>query len=428
MGAFGSEEVKKAPKKFLLEENPVPKRIAPLTDLQIRNAKAPKKEIKLFDGGGLFLSVTPSGGKLWRLKYRFGGREKKLSLGAFPEISLSDARRKREEARKLIAQGIDPGLAKKEQEAESNDTFERVAAEWMDYKKASRFSPRHADRVWRSLENDIFPSLGHMPVAQITTKQIADVIKQIESRGVRETAARALQKITAILQFAAKDQRVAHNAARELRGTVETRRVEHMPAMRREDLPEFLRRLETANVYAVTRLAIKMVLLTLTRTQEIRGARWEEFDFDQRLWTIPADRMKMKVEHRVPLSDQAIDVLEQLRPISGKVDYCFPGHQDPTRMMSENAMLYALWRMGYRGKATVHGFRATGSTILNECGFNPDAIERQLAHAERNKIRAAYHRSEYMEERRKMMGWWGNYLDQLKEGAKIVPFRELQKG
>jgi integrase len=204
------------------------------------------------------------------------------------------------------------------------------------------------------------------------------------------------------------------NAARELRGTVETRRVEHMPAMAREELPDFLRRLEVANVYAVTRLAIKMVLLTLTRTQEIRGARWEEFDLDGRLWTIPADRMKMKIEHRVPLSVQALEVLEQLRPFSEPCS----GHHDPSRMMSENAMLYALWRMGYRGKATVHGFRATGSTILNERGFNPDAIERQLAHAERNKIRAAYHRSEYMEERRKMMDWWGDYLDQLKEEEK----------
>ncbi|MBA3004544.1 MAG: DUF4102 domain-containing protein [Desulfurivibrio sp.] len=393
----------------------MPKRIAPLTDTQLRSIKPAAKDIKLFDGGGLFLLVTTAGGKLWRFKYRFGGREKLLTFGAYPQISLADARQKRDKARELVAQGIDPGAAKKEQEGVGNNTFAKLAAEWMEYKKASRFSVRHAERVWRSLENDIFPSLGHLPVAEISTKQIAEVIKQIESRGVRETAARALQKITAILQFAAKDERVSHNAARELRGTVETRRVEHMPAMTREDLPEFLRRLEVANVYAVTRLAIKMVLLTLTRTQEIRGAQWEEFDLDGRLWTIPASRMKMKMEHRVPLSVQALEVLEQLRPFSGREKLCFPGHHDPSRMMSENAMLYALWRMGYRGKATVHGFRATGSTILNERGFNPDAIERQLAHAERNKIRAAYHRSEYMEERRKMMDWWANYLDQLKE-------------
>ena len=393
----------------------MPKRIAPLTDTQLRSIKPAAKDIKLFDGGGLFLLVTTSGGKLWRFKYRFGGREKLLTFGAYPQISLADARQKRDKARGQIAQGVDPGVAKKEQEGVGNSTFAKVAAEWMEYKKASRFSGRHAERVWRSLENDIFPSLGPVPVSEISTKQIAAVIKQIESRGVRETAARALQKITAILQFAAKDERVSNNAARELRGTVETRRVEHMPAMTREELPEFLRRLEVANVYAVTRLAIKMVLLTLTRTQEIRGAKWEEFDLDGRLWTIPADRMKMKMEHRVPLSVQALEVLEQLRPFSGREKLCFPGYNDPSRMMSENTMLYALWRMGYRGKATVHGFRATGSTILNERGFNPDAIERQLAHAERNKIRAAYHRSEYMDERRKMMDWWANYLDQLKE-------------
>lgn len=396
----------------------MPKRTIPLIPLQITNAKPREKDYKLSDGGGLYLLVTPSGGKLWRLKYRFGGLEKKLALGAFPAVSLADARRRREHAREQIAQGIDPNAVKKEQEAVAHDTFATVAAEWMEYKKASRFSGRHAERVWRSLENDIFPSLGPVPVSEISTKQIAAVIKQIESRGVRETAARALQKITAILQFAAKDERVSHNAARELQGTVETRRVEHMPAMAREELPDFLRRLEVANVYAVTRLAIKMVLLTLTRTQEIRGARWEEFNLDGRLWTIPADRMKMKIEHRVPLSVQALEVLEQLRPFSGREKLCFPGHHDPSRMMSENAMLYALWRMGYRGKATVHGFRATGSTILNERGFNPDAIERQLAHAERNKIRAAYHRSEYMEERRKMMDWWADYLDQLKEEGK----------
>lgn len=401
----------------------MPKRTIPLVPLQITNAKPREKDYKLSDGGGLYLLVTPSGGKLWRLKYRFGGLERKLSLGAFPAVSLADARRRREHARELIAQGIDPNAVKKEQEAVAHDTFATVAAEWMEYKKTSRFSGRHAERVWRSLENDIFPSLGPVPVSEISTKQIAAVIKQIESRGVRETAARALQKITAILQFAAKDERVSQNAARELRGTVETRRVEHMPAMAQEELPEFLRRLETANVYPVTRLAIKMVLLTFARTQEIRGARWEEFDLDGRLWTIPADRMKMKIEHRVPLSAQALEVLEQLRPFSRKGGFCFPGHHDASQMMSENAMLYAIWRMGYRGKATVHGFRATGSTILNECGFNPDAIERQLAHAERNKIRAAYHRSEYMEERRKMMDWWAEYLDQLRAGAKVIPFK-----
>jgi len=402
----------------------MPRRTIPLSPLQVSNAKAKEKEYKLSDGGGLYLLVTLSGGKLWRLKYYFGGLEKKLSLGAFPAVSLADARQKRDKAREQIAQGIDPGAAKKEQEAVEESTFLKVATEWMEYKKTSRFSAGHADRVWRSLEQDVFPSLGHLPVATIDTRQIAAVIKQIEGRGVRETAARALQKITAILQFAAKDGRVSHNAARELRGTVETRRVEHMSALTREELPEFLRRLEAANVYPVTRLALKMVLLTLTRTKEIRGARWEEFDLEKGLWTIPASRMKMKVEHRVPLSVQALEVLEQLRPFSsGPDDFCFPGHYDASKMMSENAMLYALWRMGYRGKATVHGFRATGSTILNECGFNPDAIERQLAHAERNKIRAAYHRSEYMEERRKMMDWWANYLDQVKDGAKVIPIR-----
>jgi len=401
----------------------MPKRIAPLTDTQVRSIKPAVKDIKLFDGGGLFLLVTTAGGKLWRFKYRFGGREKLLTFGAYPQISLADSRQKREHAREQIAQGVDPGAAKKEEAGVGDNTFAKVAAEWMEYKKASRFSGRHAERVWRSLENDIFPSLGPVPVSEISTKQIAAVIKQIESRGVRETAARALQKITAILQFAAKDERVSHNVARELRGTVETRRVEHMPAMAREELPEFLRRLESANVYPVTRLAIKMVLLTFARTQEIRGARWEEFDLKGRVWTIPGSRMKMKLEHRVPLSAQALDVLEQLRPFSREGGFCFPGHHDASQMMSENAMLYAIWRMGYRGKATVHGFRATGSTILNECGFNPDAIERQLAHAERNKIRAAYHRSEYIEERRKMMDWWAEYLDQLRTGAKVIPFK-----
>ncbi len=405
----------------------MPKKIAPLTDTQIRNAKPAAKEFKMFDGGGLFLLVTPSGGKLWRLKYRIAEKEKKLALGSYPEISLAMARKKRDEAREAIAQGIDPGVAKTEQEMVAQNTFSQVAAEWLEYKKAGRFSDHHADRVWHSLEKDIFPSLGHLPVAEISTKQVAAVIKQIEDRGVRETAARALQKITSILQFAAKDERVIHNVARELRGTVETRRVEHMSALTREELPEFLRRLETANVYPVTRLAIQMVLLTLVRTQEIRGARWEEFDFEKRLWTIPASRMKMRVEHRVPLSPQALQVLEQLRAFSRPEDFCFPGHQNPRKMMSENAMLYALWRIGYRGKATVHGFRATGSTILNESGFNPDAIERQLAHAERNKIRAAYHRSEYMEERKKMMDWWATFLDQLKAGAKVIPIRASTK-
>lgn len=391
----------------------MPRRIPPLTDTQIRNAKPAAKNLKLFDGGGLFLFITPSGGKLWRLKYRFGGKEKLLTLGAYPQISLAEARQKKIEARDQIAHDIDPGETKKTEEAADHITFAKIAAEWLGYKKSARFSGSHSQRVWRSLEVDVLPSLGQLQISEISTKDIAEVIRKIESRDIRETAARILQRITSILQFAARDGLITHNAARELRGMVETRKVEHMLAMGRDELPEFLRRLDTANVYPPTRLALRIVLLTLTRTQEIRGARWEEFDLDRNVWTIPASRMKMRAEHQVPLSPQAKEVLEELRLFSGREKYCFPGHHNPSKMMSENAMLYALWRMGYRGKATVHGFRATGSTILNESGFNPDAIERQLAHAERNKIRAAYHRSEYMEERHIMMNWWADYLDNL---------------
>jgi len=382
-----------------------------LTDLSIKKSLPADRPYKLSDGGGLFLLVHSNGSRYWRMAYRFGGKQKLLALGVYPGVSLAVARQKRDDARNHIVQGIDPGAAKKVQEVVEKNTFAKVAAEWMEYKKVSRFSDRHAERVWRSLEQDVFPYLGHLPVAEINTKQVAAVIKKIESRDVRETASRVLQKITAVLQFAAKDARVFHNVARELRGTVETRRVKHMPALKREELPEFFQRLEAANIFAVTRLALKLTLLTLARTQEIRCARWEEFDLANKLWTIPASRMKMKIEHRVTLSHQALEVLEKLRPFAMQDGFCFPGHHDPSKMMSENAMLYALWRMGYRGKATVHGFRATGSTILNESGFNPDAIERQLAHSERNKIRAAYHRSEYLEDRRRMMEWWGDYLE-----------------
>ncbi|OBU87188.1 tyrosine-type recombinase/integrase [Chromobacterium subtsugae] len=385
-----------------------------LTDLAIRQAKPQDKPYQLADGESLYLEVSPSGGKLWRFRFRFQGKAGILALGKYPAVGLSDARQKAHEARVQLAQGINPSQAKKEAKVvaqiAATNAFELVAREWHE-KQLDRWTPDHARRVMDSLEIDAFPDLGKLPVPDLTAPLILNTILKIEKRGAVETAQRVLQRISAIIRFAIQTGRATDNPAVNLVGAIRAKKVEHRPALPRGELREFYRRLATEPLYIPTRIAMHLLMLTFVRPGELRAARWEEFDEERAEWRIPAERMKMREPHLVPLSRQALELLKELRPLTGKSALLFPAVTDLKKPMSENTLGYAMGRMGYKGTATPHGFRALASTVLNEEGFDPDIIEKQLAHAERNKIRAAYHRAEYLEERRKMMQWYAEFLD-----------------
>jgi integrase len=396
-----------------------------LTDTAINKTRPADKPFKLYDGRGLYLLVQPNGAKYWRLKYRFSEKEKVLALGVYPEVTLAEAREQCLQARKLIGKGVDPvaakQAAKRQHQAQCGHSFENIAREW--HAKQGRWTADHAHRVLSSLEKEIFPWIGAKPIGEITAPVIVDVVGRVEKRNALDVASRVLQRISSVYRYAIQTGRTTYNPAADLAGSLEIRKVIHRAALSRADLPQFLTKLNAYDGQPITRLALNLVVLTFVRSRELRGARWEEFDFERAEWRIPAERMKITAEHIVPLSRQAIAILDELQPLTGSYDLVFPNQNNLTRCMSENTLLYAMYRMGYHSKATVHGFRATASTILNEMGFKADVIERQLAHAERNKVRAAYHRSEYLDERRKVMQVWADYLDELVSGANVVPLR-----
>lgn len=398
----------------------------PLTDLAIKAAKPKEKPHKLADAGGLYLEVFPNGSRYWRLKYRHAGKEKRLALGVYPAVTLTEARKKREAAKKLLGTGEDPAASMTKREKtraarlKSENSFEAVAREWWGHKKG-QWAEDHAKRILISLEQDAFPTLGHRTITEISPPEVLDVVRAVERRGALDVASRIQQRIKAVFRYAIQTGRASFNPSAELAGVLMTRKVQHREALSREALPAFVRKLEAYPGTPEVKQALKLLMLTFVRPGELRGARWEEFDLDAKLWRIPGERMKMKAPHLVPLSRQALDVLETLRPLTGRYALVFPGANDRERPISENTLNDAIRkRLGF--SATSHGFRATASTILNEDGFRPDAIERQLAHVEGNKVRAAYHRSEYMEERTKMMQAWADYLDALKV-ENVVPFK-----
>ncbi|AWN17747.1 integrase arm-type DNA-binding domain-containing protein [Salinisphaera sp. LB1] len=395
----------------------------PLTAIEAKQAKPKAKQYKLADGGGLYLLVLPSGGKYWRMKYRIHGKEKTLAFGTLADVPLADARSQREQARKQLADGRDPMEVKRLQDeaakANAANSFKAVALEWHDHKRP-RWSEKHAAKVLRSLEADVFPQIGKRPIAEITAPELLRVIRHIEKRDALDYSHRVLQRIGMVFRYAIVTSKATYNPSADLVGALKTRKATHHAALSRDDLPAFLHDLDHYDGHLLTRYGLQLIGLTFLRTAELRTAEWHEIDFDRAEWRVPAHRMKMNHEHIVPLSTQAIDLLNALRPITGHYRYIFTGRNSTARPMSENTLLYALYRMGYKRQATVHGFRATASTILNESGFHRDAIERQLAHAERDKVRAAYHRSEYLDERRTMMQWWADYLDGLKRGANIT--------
>lgn len=390
----------------------------PLTDAQLRNLTEPGKH---FDGGGLFLDLTKAGGRYWRLKYRHQGKEKLLALGVYPTVSLKTARDLANTARKTLKGGTDPGEQRKAEKAkvvhETINTLEAVSRDWLTHQTA-RWAPVTLARIRASLEADIFPTLGARSIASIKPGEIMAAVKKVEARGAADQADRVLKRVKAVYRWAVTHERIESNPMVDLVPSeiLKPRHVTHRPALADSDLPAFLAKLAAYDGDPHTVNALRLLMLTATRPGETRGALWAEFDLDAALWIIPAVRMKMKIEHRVPLSRQAVEVLRTMQSLSGDRELVFPSPFYPSKSLSENTFNSALARMGFKGTATAHGFRALFSTVANECNWNPDVIERQLAHVERNGVRAAYHRSTYLDDRAKLMQWWADYLDGRKTG------------
>jgi integrase len=395
-----------------------------LTNLAVQNAKAKEAAYKLSDGHGMFLLITSTGSKYWRLKYRFAGKEKLLALGTYPEVSLSDARDKRFKARKLLQNGTDPGADKQEKKLEAKyrgrNTFKAVAEEWFEHSKG-KWTPDHAYRVRRRLEMHAFNDLGHRPIQEIKPNELLEVIRKVEKNGKTDMSHCVFQTCNVIFRYAIATGRAEFNPAASLQGALKPHAAKHFPTIQAKELPEFYKKLfEEPKVGDITKLAIRLLLMTFVRQGELRQARWDDIDFKDSEWRLPAETTKMRTLHIVPLAKQTIQLLKELHKLSGThpSGLLFPNQQRRKHvMMSENTVNHALNRMGYKGRLVGHGFRSLASTTLNEMGVSPDVIERQLAHMERNGVRAAYNHAEYLTERRKMMQTWADYLD--KQAAKI---------
>lgn len=392
----------------------------PLNDRQIRNAKPTEagKKAKLFDGGGLYLEVTPAGGKIFRLKYRIDGKEKTLTIGKYPAVSLSEARQAAENARRLLVSGQDPSEAKqqekRERQAAALNTFESIARRWHT-DNLHRWKENHAARIISDFEKDVFPAIGEIQITEISVSDVKAVISAIIARGATVTAEKVRQWIGAVYQYAAMLEITDRNPVAVLRGHFEQAKTDHRPALPREELTEFFCRLILAEIEPQNRIALILNMLTFLRSTELRGGQWNEIDFDAAMWTVPAQRMKHektapKPPHAVPLADWTLELLAELKEITGNTPFLFPSRTKTDGFISDATISRIIERMGYKGRVTPHGFRALASSILNEQGYNPDAIERQLAHVEEDRIRAAYNRADYMDERREMMQWYSDYL------------------
>ena len=408
----------------------------PLTEMKVRNAKLKEKPYKIFDNEGLYLHVTETGGKLWRFKYRFdnndgkGKKEKLLAFGRYPEVSLHDARQRRDDARKLLANNVDPGAirkAQKQAKTESTETFEIIAREW-HARYAPTWKMRHAEGLITRLQRDVFPYLGARPIKEIKAAELLAVLRRIESRGALETAHRARSICGQIFRYAVATGRAEHNPAADLIGALPPVQTIHRAAITEpKKVGELLRAIDGYQGSFIVQCALKIAPLVFVRPGELRHAEWEEIDFENAEWNIPAGRMKMKEPHLVPLSKQAIEILKDLKKLTGTGRYVFPGRTSE-RPMSDNAILAALRNMGYpKEEMSGHGFRAMARTILDEVlQFRPDFIDHQLAHAVRDPNGRAYNRTSHLAERKKMMQTWADYLDGLKTGAKVLPFKKAK--
>ena len=405
-----------------------------LTELSIKQTKPKKKQYKLTDGEGMYLRVYPNGSKYWQLQYWFDEKQKILSLGVWPDVSLKEAREERFEARKKIKVGIDPNDKRKEsleaqkiyfekEKERETTTFRIIAEEWLS-RQSVLWTERHSRGVQNSLKIHVLPDLGEIPIADISTQDVIAILRKIEADGKFETCYRLRQKIEAIFSYAEIEGKCVGNPAKGLQQILTKPQPKSQNSLPISELPEFLKKMVAdKDAIPTTLLAMKFIILTFVRTSELRFADWTEFNIESNepLWVIPADRMKMRRTHHVPLSRQAVSILEEIQQYSGKEGYVFPQFYNRKKAMSENTLLYFSNRLGYAGRNTIHGFRSVASTVLNESRkWHPDVIERQLAHQESNKVRSAYNRAEHLDERRKMMEWWSNYIESLMVSSDLI--------
>lgn len=384
----------------------------PLNDMQIRRAKPEAKAYTFGDGLGLSLLIEPNGSKSWRFRYRYAGKPKMISLGVYPTITLADARSRRDEARKLVAEGKNPSEVRKEQklamQTESENAFEKIAREWHQLKSA-KWSAGYASDIMEAFKNDIFPYVGTRPVGEIKPLELLNVLRKIEKRGL-EKMRKVRQRCSEVFRYAIATGRAEYNPAADLSSALEVHQSNHFPFLKADEIPDFLRALEGYSGSKLVQIATKLLMITGVRTIELRAALWQEFDLDNAIWEIPAERMKMRRPHLVPLSSQAVDLLNELKIMTGNYRYVFPGRNDPNRPMSEASINQAIKRIGYGGKVTGHGFRHTLSTILHEQGFESAWIEIQLAHVDKNSIRGTYNHAQYFSGRKSMMDWYSNLI------------------
>lgn len=397
----------------------------PLTDAKIRTAKPASKSTKLADGGGLYLEVRPTGAKLWRYRYRIAGKENVFAIGEYPAVSLADARGEHVRARALVADAVHPSHSRKVERLSNlvanANTFEAVAIEWVA-KKSANWTAYYHRQVESVLRADVFPHVGKLPIRRVTAAHLLEIVRRVEKRGAATIALLIRQWSSAIFRYAVATLRADGDPAAALRGAVERSKVVHYRPLSRTQIAHFVDELGRYGGYRTTVIALRLMLLTFVRTVELRKAQWSEFDLDDAEWRIPAERMKMREPHIVPLSKQAVELLQELRTYTGGRGLLFPNYRRPNECMTATTLNRALERMGFNGKGGIgfsaHGFRATASTILNELGYRADVIERQLAHAERNKVRASYNQAEYLGERQVMMQDWANFIDGLLKKTK----------
>ena len=402
-----------------------------LTAIEVRNAKPKGKPYKLTDGKGLHLHVATSGKKTWRYRFTLAGTESIFVLGEYPALSLEAARVQLATVREKVKAGINPAGERRqekqaviqeqaEQKALAKNSFEAIALEWHAQQKDT-WSDTHQQQTLLFLQREVFPAIGPLQVDKITPPMVLQILREIESRGALEIARKTLQRLNSVFRYAVQTGRATFNPAADMKGVRKTRKVKNHAMIDPAELPALLQALTASDIHTTTRLALQFTILTAARTGEVRFATWDEIDLEKRLWSIPAARMKMQRPHVVPLSTGALAILKRAKILYGDSGYIFPGIVDPAKALSENTLLYALYRIGYHGRATTHGFRALFSTIANEANFNPDAIERQLAHQEKSAVRGAYNRGVYLKERAELMQWWSDHLHHLEHGADIVP-------
>ncbi|HBI5502105.1 TPA: tyrosine-type recombinase/integrase, partial [Salmonella enterica subsp. enterica serovar Welikade] len=385
----------------------------PLNDMQIRRAKPEAKAYTLGDGQGLSLLIEPNGSKSWRFRYRFAGKPKMISLGVYPTITLADARSRRDDARKLVAEGKNPSEVRKERkialQTESESAFEKIATEWHQM-KSTKWSEGYASDIMEAFQKDIFPYIGERPVGEIKPLELLNVLRKIEKRGALEKMRKVRQRCSEVFRYAIATGRAEFNPAADLSSALEVHQSNHFPFLKADEIPDFLRALNGYTGSRIVQIATKLLMITGVRTIELRASLWSEFDLDNAIWEIPAERMKMRRAHLVPLSTQALDLLNELKIMTGNYRYVFPGRNDPNKPMSEASINHLIKRIGYGGKLTGHGFRHMMSTLLHEQGFDSFWIEIQLAHVDKNNIRGTYNHALYLEKRRDMLRWYSSFI------------------